>query len=221
VNILALDSSTEACSAALLREDGTIFSEFQLAPRQHTRLLPQMMDAVLSASEIAKHSITHCAFANGPGSFTGIRIATAQAQGVGLALGVPLLPVSTLAVLAQACLDQSDYSNILVALDARMQEIYWANYYRGSDGCARLAGNEQLSAASDIDIDASIECGAGHGWLEELCERVDFPLDINLLPDARSLLKLAKTGIERGLAVDARQVSINYLRNQVAEKARN
>ncbi len=221
MNILALDSSTEACSAALLREDGTIFSEFQLAPRQHTRLLPQMMDAVLSASKIPKHSISHCAFANGPGSFTGIRIAAAQAQGVGLALGIPLLQVSTLAVLAQVCLDQNSYSNTLVALDARMQEIYWASYYRGNDGCARLTGTEQLGAASDIDINAIIECGAGHGWLEELCERVDFPVDINLLPDARSLLKLAKAGIERGLAVDARKVSINYLRNQVAEKARN
>ena len=221
MNILALDSSTEACSAALLREDGAIFSEFELAPRQHTRLLPLMMDAVLSASEIPKHSISHCAFANGPGSFTGIRIATAQAQGVGLALGIPLLQVSTLAVLAQACLDQNDYSNTLVALDARMQEIYWASYYRDSDGYARLAGSEQLSAASDIDIDASIECGAGHGWLDELRESVEFPVDFDLLPDARSLLKLAKTDIDRGLAVDARQVSINYLRNQVAKKAGN
>jgi tRNA threonylcarbamoyladenosine biosynthesis protein TsaB len=219
VNILALDTSTEACSAALLREDGAIFSEFELAPRQHTRLLPLMMDAVLSASEIPRHSISHCAFANGPGSFTGIRIATAQAQGVGLALDIPLLQISTLAVLAQVCLDQNSYSNTLVALDARMQEIYWANYYRDSDGCARLAGTEQLSAASDIDIDESIECGAGHGWLDELRDSVDFPVDINLLPDARSLLKLAKTGIDRGLVVDARHTSINYLRNQVAEKA--
>jgi len=220
VNILALDTSTEACSAALLRADGTIFSEFEIAPRQHMRLLPVMMEAVLSAAEIPKQSISHCAFSNGPGSFTGIRIATAQAQGVGLALGIPLLPVSTLAVLAQACLDQNDFSNTLVALDARMQEIYWASYYRDSDGCARLAGTEQLSAVGDIDIDASIECGAGHGWLDELRERAGFPVDVDLLPAARALLKLAKTSIDQGLAVDARQVGINYLRNQVAEKAR-
>ena len=221
MNILALDTSTEACSAALLREDGAIFSEYELAPRQHTQLLPLMMDAVLSASEIPRHSISHCAFANGPGSFTGIRIATAQAQGIGLALDIPLLQVSTLAVLAQVCLDQNDYSNTLVALDARMKEIYWANYYRDTDGCARLAGTEQLSAANDIDIDAGIQCGAGHGWLDEMCKCVDFPVDINLLPDARSLLKLAQTGIDRGLAVDSRHASINYLRNQVAEKARS
>jgi tRNA threonylcarbamoyladenosine biosynthesis protein TsaB len=220
VNILALDTSTEACSAALLRADGTIFSEFEIAPRQHMRLLPVMMEAVLSAAEIPKQSISHCAFSNGPGSFTGIRIATAQAQGVGLALGIPLLPVSTLAVLAQVCLDQNDFSNTLVALDARMQEIYWASYYRDSDGCARLAGTEQLSAVGDIDIDVSTECGAGHGWLDELRERVGFPVDVDLLPTAGALLKLAKISIDQGLAVDARQVGINYLRNQVAKKAR-
>jgi tRNA threonylcarbamoyladenosine biosynthesis protein TsaB len=221
VNILAIDTSTEACSAALLRDDGAIFSEFEVAPRQHMRLLPVMMDAVLSASSIPRQSISHCAFTNGPGSFTGIRIATAQAQGVGIALGIPLLPVSTLAVLAQVCLDQNEHSNTLVALDARMQEIYWAKYHRDSDGCARLAGTEQLSAVGDIDIDASIECGAGHGWLDEMRESVDFPVDVNLLPTARSLLKLAKKAIDQGLAVDARQVGINYLRNQVAEKARS
>ena len=221
MNILAIDTSTEACSAALLRDDGIIFSEFEVAPRQHMRLLPVMMDAVLSASAIPRQSISHCAFTNGPGSFTGIRIATAQAQGVGIALGIPLLPVSTLAVLAQVCLDQNEHSNTLVALDARMQEIYWAKYHRDSDGCARLAGTEQLSAVGDIDIDASIECGAGHGWLDEMCESVDFPVDVNLLPTARSLLKLAKKGIDQGLAVDARQVGINYLRNRVAEKARS
>lgn len=221
MNILALDTSTEACSAALLREDGAIFCEFEVAARQHTRLLPMMMDAVMSASGISRQSISHCAFTNGPGSFTGIRIGTAQAQGVGIALGIPLLPVSTLAVLAQVCLDQNAHANTLVALDARMQEIYWACYQRDSDGYARLVGNERLGSASDIVIDASIECGAGHGWLDELRESVGFPVDVDLLPDARSLLKLAKTGIKRDLAVDAGQVSINYLRNQVAVKARN
>ena len=219
MNILALDTSTEACSAALLREDGVIFSEFEIAPRQHMRLLPTMMDAVLSASDISTQSISYCAFANGPGSFTGVRIATAQAQGIGLALGIKLLPVSTLAVLAQVCLDQNEHDSTLVALDARMQEIYWANYRRDNDGCAQLIGSEQLSAANDVNIDSSIECGAGHGWLAELRESADIPVDVDLLPNARSLLKLARSGIDQGLAVDPGQVSINYLRNQVAEKA--
>lgn len=219
MNILAIDTSTEACSAALLRADGAIFSEFEIAPRQHVRLLPVMMDAVLAASEIPRQSISHCAFTNGPGAFTGIRIATAQAQGIGLALDIPLLPVSTLAVLAQTCMDHFECDNALVALDARMQEIYWASYHRDVASHARLTGSERLSSVNEIEIAANIECGGGHGWFDELRARVSFPVDNSLLPNARALLKLATAAIEQNLGVDASKVSINYLRNQVAEKA--
>jgi len=118
VNILAIDSSTEACSAALLREDGEVFACFEIAPRQHTRLLPQMMNQVLSESAVEKSRLTHCAFANGPGAFTGIRIAAAQAQGIGIGLGIPLLPISTLATLAQVSLDRYAYANTLADLES-------------------------------------------------------------------------------------------------------
>ena len=179
-----------------------------------------MMDNVLRDSGVSKSMITYCAFTNGPGAFTGIRIGVAQAQGVGLALGIPLVPISTLAALAQVCMDQVEYNKVLVALDARMQEIYWASYERDNSGCARLVGSERLSAADAIEIDSDIEYGAGHGWLEALRARAGFPVDIDLLPDARAMLRLARDAIDRGSIVDARRVSINYLRNRVAEKAR-
>ena len=219
MNILALDTSTEACSAALWREDGAIFSEFELAPRQHMKRLPLMMEAVLSAASVSRKSISHCAFCNGPGSFTGIRIGTAQAQGIGLALDIPLVPVSTLAVLAQTCLDQNQFGNTLVALDARMQEVYWARFRRNNEGFACLEGNEHVSSVNDMELESDIECGAGHGWMDELPSRVGFPVEVDLLPTARSLLKLAKKAIEQGNMVDARHIRINYLRNQVAKKA--
>ena len=88
--IVALDTSTEACSAALQGRDGEIFAEFELAPRQHNRLLPAMLERLLEAAGLERAEITHCAFANGPGAFTGIRIAAAQAQGIGLALGMAM-----------------------------------------------------------------------------------------------------------------------------------
>jgi tRNA threonylcarbamoyladenosine biosynthesis protein TsaB len=220
VNILAIDSSTEACSAALLREDGEVFARFEIAPRKHTGLLPQMMEQVLNESAVTKSRLTHCAFANGPGAFTGIRIAAAQAQGIGIGLNIPLLPVSTLATLAQVSLDHYGCTSTLVALDARMNEIYWAVYRRNAEGCAQLIGSEQLSAADDIHIEAGLECGAGHGWLADLRARVEFPVNSELLPDARSILKLAASAARGNLAVEASTVGINYLRNQVAVKAR-
>lgn len=224
VNILAIETSTEACSAALLREDGAIFSEFEIAPRQHTRLLPGMLDAVLGAADIPRNSITHCAFANGPGAFTGIRIAASQAQGIGMALDIPLLPISTLAVLAQVSLDKFSGSKTLVALDARMAEIYWAIYARDQQGCAELIGREVLTAVDAIDIKADFDCAAGNGWAVAGMQSVvagHFPVDAELLPDARSLLTLARVVAQQNRGVAADQIRINYLRNQVAKKAKS
>ena len=218
MNILALDSSTEACSAALLRQDGAIFSRYEIAPRQHNRLLPQMMAQILAESKLGKTELTHCAYANGPGAFTGIRIAAAQAQGIGLALDIPLLPISTLAVMAQASFAVFDYDSTLVALDARMDEVYWAVYRRGGNELAQLQGEEMLSPVGSVALHETVECGVGHGWVEDLRKRVDFPLDIELLPDAKSMLTLARAAAESGEGVRAEQAGINYLRMRVADK---
>ena len=221
MNILAIDSATEACSVALLREDGEQFGEFEIAPREHTRLLPEMMRRVLAESAVSKSMLSHCAFSNGPGAFTGIRIGAAQAQGIGIGLDIPLLPISTLAVLAQTCFDHHPYNNALVALDARMQEIYWAIYQRDENSCASLNGDEQLSSAAEMRCDAAVECGAGHGWLAEIRSAAVIPIYETLLPDARSLLNLARQAVDQQLAVAAGDIRINYLRNRVAEKARS
>lgn len=219
VNILALDTSTEACSAALLRDNGDIFAEFEVAPRQHVRLLPQMIESVLERAALDRRAITHCAFANGPGAFTGIRIAAAQAQGIGIGLGIPLLPLSTLAVLAQTGIDRYGCGRPLVALDARMQEIYWAVYRRDAGGLASSCGRERLSAVGQVEIDDEVDLGLGHGWVDALCARARIEIDRQLLPDARSMLKLAAAAVRAGGGVDASAAGINYLRNRVAEKA--
>jgi tRNA threonylcarbamoyladenosine biosynthesis protein TsaB len=221
VNILAIDSATEACSAALLREDGAVFAEFEIAPRQHAGLLPEMIRRILADAALSRSRLSHCAFSNGPGAFTGIRIAAAQAQGIGIGLGIPLLPVSTLAVLAQTCFDRYAYQSTMAALDARMQEIYWARYTRDEAGCAQLDGEERLGSVAQLQAEAAAESGVGHGWLEELRAQVTQPIDAQMLPDARSLLRLAQRGVKQNLACGAGDIKINYLRNRVAEKARS
>ena len=218
MNLLAIDTSTEACSAALLRSDGARFGRFEIAPRQHNRLLPQMIDALLDEAALVRGRIDYCAFANGPGAFTGIRIAAAQAQGIGLGLGIPLIPVSTLALLAQTCFDRADAGRVLVALDARMNEVYWAVYRRNDAGLAELVGAEHIGGVDTVEIPAGVDAGAGHGWLQALRERVDFPVALDLLPDASSMLALARQRIDTGDCLSADRIEINYLRNQVADK---
>ncbi len=220
MNILALDTSTEACSAALHRADGELFREFAIEPRQHNRLLPQMISRVLDAAGLQRRELSHCAFTNGPGAFTGIRIAAAQAQGIAIGLGIPLLPVSTLAVLAQVGIDKTGCSAPLVALDARMNEIYWA-LYRAEQGLAQPAGEERISAVDAVVVETAADCGVGHGWLEPLRRRVAFDVHAQLLPDAAALLRLALPLARAGQGVAAGAAGINYLRNRVAEKARS
>jgi len=225
VNILAIDTSTEACSAALLRDDGEIFSEFELAPRQHTRLLPKMMDSVLKASSLSKQSLTHCAFANGPGAFTGIRIAAATAQGIAIGLDIPVIQISTLATLAQACLEKHAVNSTLVALDARMGEVYWAKYNKDKQGLAVVDGNERLNKLEEVVLESPPACGAGHGWvvggdiwIARFPDCANIKIDSGLLPDATALVKLAQQAVIEKRFVNAEDTSINYLRNRVAEK---
>ena len=227
MNILAIDTSTEACSAAVLREDGRIFSEFELTPRQHTRLLPAMMEAVLKSSGQPKQSLTHCAFANGPGAFTGIRIAAATMQGIAIGLDIPVVQISTLATLAQSCLDKYSLDSAMVALDARMGEVYWANYKRDKSGLAMLDGCERLSKLEEVVIDSIPTIGAGHGWrlgadmwMKKFDDCSKINIDADILPDAASLVKLAQQAVVEKRFVSAENTSINYLRNQVAEKSR-
>ena len=221
MNLLAIDTSTEACSAALQRSDGACFGQFEIAPRQHNRLLPRMIDAVLQEAEIERNRIDYCAFANGPGAFTGIRIAAAQAQGIGLGLGIPLITISTLALLAQTCFDRASVGRVLVALDARMDEVYWGVYRRNDAGLAELEGAERLGGVETVEVATDVDAGAGHGWLGPLRERVDFPVEFELLPDARSMLALARQRIDTGECRPADRVEMNYLRNKVAEKPGN
>jgi tRNA threonylcarbamoyladenosine biosynthesis protein TsaB len=226
MNILAIDTSTEACSAAVLRADGEVFSEFEIAPRQHTKLLPKMMDTVLKASQLSKRDITGCTFANGPGAFTGIRIAASTAQGIAIALDIPIAPISSLAVLAQTSLDKYDFADVLVALDARMGEAYWAIYGRDNTGLAVLKGCENLNQLDDVFVLDIPACGTGHGWVvgqdiwrKNFLGKREIMIDPALFPDSTALLKLAKQAIDNGDIVSADHVSINYLRNNVAEKS--
>ncbi len=222
MNILALDTSTEACAVACRRHDGEVFAEFEVAPRQHTRLLPMMMESVLIAAGIDRVSLEYCAFCNGPGAFTGVRIAAATAQGIGIGLGIPLVQVSTLATLAQVSLDRQQANTTLVALDARMGEVYWAIYCRNNDGLAELSGVERIDRINEVAVDSAIDHGAGHGWRAAAGSwQIDgsVVVDEDLLPDAGSLLKLAEKKIAARQLVSAETITINYLRNKVAEKS--
>jgi tRNA threonylcarbamoyladenosine biosynthesis protein TsaB len=125
LKILALDTATEACSAAII-VDSEISEKSLIAPRRHADLILSMIDELLSDSGVALSELDAIAFGRGPGAFTGIRIAAGIVQGLAYGADLPVIPISTLAALAQGTNENSDF--IISAIDARMSEIYTAIY---------------------------------------------------------------------------------------------
>lgn len=133
MRILAIDTATEACSAALWN-DGTLSAHFEICPREHTqRILPLVQD-VLNESGTLLTELDALAFGRGPGSFTGVRIGIGIAQGLALGAELPMIGVSTLATMAQGAWRKTGATRVLAAIDARMGEVYWAEYQRDEQG---------------------------------------------------------------------------------------
>jgi tRNA threonylcarbamoyladenosine biosynthesis protein TsaB len=226
MKLLAIETATEACSAALLIE-GSILNRFELAPRRHAELILLMCESLLAEAGLALAQLDAIAFGRGPGSFTGVRIAAGVAQGLAYALDLPVVPVSTLAALAQEMMTQADRSRVLAALDARMNEIYWACYLRDESGYARLAGTEQVGRPALISLPATSGwTGVGSGWAaygDVLAQRLGSALqgyEGERLPQARYVAQLGEVAYRAGLTVPAEQAQPVYLRDEVAQKRR-
>jgi len=119
VRLLALDTTEAGCSAALWLE-GQLTERFEVVPRRHSERLLPMMDGLLRDAGIALRGLDAIAFARGPGSFTGLRIAASVAQGAAFGADLPVVPVSSLQALAQGVFRGAGVSRVMVALDARM-----------------------------------------------------------------------------------------------------
>lgn len=228
MKILAIDTATEACSAALYI-DGELSSSYQLAPREHSRLILKMIDELLSAANLSVSDVDAIAFGQGPGSFMGLRIAAGVVQGIAFAHDIPVIPVSTLKAIAQRAYEQTAVPRILVAIDARMDEVYWAAY--------RLQGGQWISDAAECvispdkirlsEIPTEQEkswVGAGSGWqsyADRLLAGSDFLLHEQLadcFPSAEVIAKLAVDEFKAGNTVSAAEAIPVYLRNEVAKK---
>ncbi len=173
-----------------------------------------MLDAVLHEAELTRAELDRLAFANGPGAFTGVRIAAATAQGIALGLQIPLIGVSTLAVLAQQVADSRGLDAVQSMIDARMDEAYVGLYRRDAAGILRLQGEERLLPLDALRCPGAVYCA---GSALRALQAAGLPLpegDADALPDAAALARIAGHLAEQGAGGD--EAPINYLRNRVA-----
>ena len=223
--VLSLETSTEACSVALCGES-VEHELFEVAARQHSQRLLPMIEQLLAETGTARSQIDAVAFGRGPGAFTGVRIATASAQGLGWALDRPVIAVSTLAALAQQGLRRHGAERILAALDARMHEIYWG-VWQCHEGSLRAMTEETVCPPQAVATQLPPQwpadsLGIGSGWLY----KADIPIvvastDTAAYPRAIDVATLAIPLHAEGLGLPAEQGAPVYLRHSVTHAVVN
>lgn len=216
--ILAIETSAAACSAALL-VDGEVDGLFHFAPRLHGDLILPMVSELLSNHGIKLAEIDALAYGCGPGSFTGVRMASSVVQGLAFGVNKPVVPVSSLLAMAQGVYTTLGYTQVACAFDARMNEVYWGAY--------RLQAGEWLPCGEECVIAPMLVprlpegdwIGAGDGWQSYGMVLTDCT-DIQnyyprAYPNATAVAQLGLLGFLRGEYIAPAQALPTYLRNKV------
>lgn len=226
--ILAIDTATEACSAALLVE-GVITSCAEVAPQAHTRKILPMCEQLLHDAGLTLGELDVIAFGRGPGSFTGVRIGIGVAQGLAFGAGKKLIAISDLAALAQGCHRRTGAERVFCAIDARMNEVYFAAFAL-RDGIMQPLCEEGVMSPEEACAQAlALMNGAPAPWFVAGTGFTAYaelfgPLLVSTtqasdtLPWAQDMLALAQVALINGETCDAAQASPVYLRDKVTWK---
>jgi tRNA threonylcarbamoyladenosine biosynthesis protein TsaB len=219
VKILAIETSTEYCSAALWR-DGSADEAGEHAGQRHSELLLPMVDALLKRQGLALRELDGLAYGEGPGSFTGLRIACGVVQGLAFGAGLKVAGVVTLLAMAEAAAAE----RVVCCLDARMGEIYHAAYAKSGDGWDTVHAPGLWAPAQAPALPAGSWTGCGNGFAahaQVLGRRYAGRLSAimpEVVPHARHVAKLAARDFAAGRAVLPERAVPLYLRDKVALK---
>lgn len=213
--ILAIETSTELASIALMHGGRTIAHESS-GVQTHSQTVLPMVQRLLAQAGIRLADCDAIAFGAGPGSFTGVRTACGTAQGLAFGAGLPLVPIVTLEAMAESCRAASGSSDILVLLDARMDEVYWAQY-RHENGWRAVSGPALAAPSAIRAIGCPVVCGNGlvvYAAAFDMLPCTDRRPQV--MPHATQVARLARAAFEAGATVAPRDAQPIYLRNKVA-----
>lgn len=222
MKILAFETSSAACSAAIYVEtdDGRkqTFSAHEICPMQHTSVILPMIQSLLTTAGTAIDELDAIAFGCGPGSFTGIRIAASLAQGIAFAKSLPVIPISSLAILAETEYLQHGYEHVIAAVDARMSQIYMAAYKIENGIPVPVLADQIISPDSVPTVEAANWHAVGDGFLvyrDQIVYGLGFmPATIheNGLPMASAMIPMAVERFKHKQWVSAADALPVYLR---------
>ena len=212
--ILAIETSSEMASCALLRGDTVLWRESN-GVRTHSQAILPMLQELLAEAGLTVAGCDAIAFGAGPGSFTGVRTACGIAQGLAYGAGLPVIPLVTLPAMAQACHAACGATEVLAVLDARMGEVYWGQY-RLENGAWTVVAEPALCAplaVAPLAVDGLVACGNGLSAYPEAFAGASLS---HIMPHARELALLARAAFAEGATVAAADAQPLYLRNKIA-----
>jgi tRNA threonylcarbamoyladenosine biosynthesis protein TsaB len=223
MNLLAIETATEACSVALLHGD-VLLHRFEIAPRRHAELVLPWAEALLAEAGLMRSQLDAIAVGIGPGAFTGVRLAVALGQGLALALDRPLIGIGTLQVLAAGAHGAQPGDSLFASIDARMGEVYAATFRMDRDGLPIAVDAPRLGAPSTIDLPHVAQgwalgtgLAASEGALGDRLRAEGWRLAPAALPAADGLARLAARAFAQGEYPSAPEaVQPLYLRDKVA-----
>ncbi len=239
--ILAIDTSTDACSVALMTSEESIIESSIIAAREHTQRILPMIAQLLKEQGVQLKEVDAIAFGCGPGSFTGLRICISIAQGLAYGADIPLIPISNLQALAQAVLrthnaqqtgDKLDaHACIIPVLDARMDEVYCAAYQVFEGSILHPLLGEMVCSPEDCQqafsgLKASRIYPAGSGWQYDLLNKTELGQDVitqvnkPVHSNAVDIATLAWREYQLGKTIKPIDAEPTYLRNEVSWKKR-
>ena len=218
--ILAFETSAQQCSVAISYNDEMV-QKVHTVPRTHNEHIHDLVRSVLAEAGLGLPDIDYMAVSIGPGSFTGIRLGLSVVQGFAYGCGVPVIPISTLAAMAEYGYQQAPMVEkpLLIGLDARMGQIYWALYQKSPTRLVEAVCPDALSNPADIVLpQAGYAIGPGWGaYQDNLSVHIQSLIHkqaASIIPYAASVARLARVNINQAIAPEALQAQ--YLRNQVA-----
>lgn len=218
--LLAIDTATELCSAALYK-NGETFSRERFDPQGHSRLILEMIEEIFEESRTTRSDLDAVSYDAGPGSFTGIRIGAGVAQGLSLGLEIPLLGLSSLMILAESMVDQdAKGAPVLAAIDARMEQIYWGVLERDAkETMGWLWRHEPTVSEPALAQKAVGGCvGVGSGWdryAETISGRYAAPWVEEKFPAAAFQVALAVRLFDSGSVTNWQASLPKYVRDRV------
>lgn len=218
--ILALDTATEACSVALSHAGNITFLN-ELSPRTHTQRILPMIDELLQQADISLNQVDYLAFGRGPGSFTGVRVGVGVAQGLAMGANLPVVGVSNLLAMAEQAYQELGAANVIALIDARMNEVYFAQFQRNEQGWQEIVPEQvcapEKAIAQFVLAEQPITV-VGTGWAaysQFSAENQPLVISDITLPSAKYMLSLAETAIAQGKTQTALEIEPVYLRNEV------